>query len=516
MLFRFLLVEFQLKHVLSKKTMRKRKDALSSLPSTIDEAYSRVMARIEKLEEDSKDLAIWTLSWIFHARRPLSMGELCEAVAIEDNQVDLDVEDLPSPSDIIDCCGSLVVHDSSGIIRFAHYTVSSFLENKYVENLYTQVDMARACLTYLCFDFFGNTDVHAIEWWHGMETYNFVVYASVYWDSYTRGLGEQDPSVQEPLFRFLLSPSKYSSMLAVRSYRGQPRVSVPRFLETFIPPHQSWLHIAAGFGLASICRIVMAQDEAEATPRLLTSVDRVRHTETQELKQALKATIKRDMLIWATDKDGITPLHEAAKGGYREVVIILLENGADINARDVSGWTPLHDAAASGFSCVVRTLLDKDADMTMVDSFDATPLGYVTILDVATVFLDKFTETAHLTLEELSSYTLHKIPSRIPIPQMLRSSFRYGLANILSILSHTPTPDSKYMEAFVALQELNVSLDPVNASVSRADILWHAGNMCHGCNNPIVGYYRYSCCHGGVWNDYGLRWLGIKEQRTKA
>jgi hypothetical protein len=137
MLSRFLLVEFQLKHILSKKTIRKRKDALRSLPNTIDDAYSGVIVRIEKLEEDSKDLAIRTLSWVFHARRPLSMGELCQAVAIEDNQADLDAEELLSLSDIIDCCGSLVVHDSSGIIRFAHYTVSSFLENKYVRRAST-------------------------------------------------------------------------------------------------------------------------------------------------------------------------------------------------------------------------------------------------------------------------------------------------------------------------------------------------------------------------------------------
>jgi Ankyrin repeats (many copies)/Zinc finger, ZZ type len=495
MLFRFLLVEFQLKHVLNKKTIRKRKDALGSLPSTIDEAYSGVIAGIEKLEADSKDLAVRTLSWIFHARRPLCMAELCEAVAIEDNQVDLDAEDLPSPSNIIDCCGSLVVHDSSGIVRFAHYTVSSFLENKYIEHLHTQVDMARACLTYLCFDFFDKTNVHGYDrWWDRMETYNFAVYASVYWDSYTRGLGEEVLSVQEPLFRFLLSPSKCLWMLVMRDYGGgsgfflwRQRVGLP------LPIRHPWLHIVAGCGLTSICRMVMERDETKATPPLQTSVNSARHTEVEELKEMLKATVKRDMFISTKDNEGYTPLHEAARAGYREVVIVLLENGADINARTNIGVTPLHLAAMNDWSGVVRTLLDKDADMTVEDLRGGTPLASVKIPDVVREFLDKIAKTTPWMLEELSTCTLHDNPSKSQIPKILHSSFGRDLYTMLTRPSLVPSPVGKNAEAFIASEELSISLHPVNASVTRANELTHPRTKCDGCYlDPIVGF-RYKC-----------------------
>ena len=43
----------------------------------------------------------------------------------------------------------------------------------------------------------------------------------------------------------------------------------------------------------------------------------------------------------ATDEDGYTPLHWAAKVGKLETVEALLKAGAKVKARDEGGWTPL-------------------------------------------------------------------------------------------------------------------------------------------------------------------------------
>jgi ankyrin repeat protein len=60
-----------------------------------------------------------------------------------------------------------------------------------------------------------------------------------------------------------------------------------------------------------------------------------------------------------TDGNGQTALYWAAKGGHPAVMQLLLENGADIEAKNSKGWTPLHSAAGRGNEAVVYLLLEK-------------------------------------------------------------------------------------------------------------------------------------------------------------
>ena len=46
----------------------------------------------------------------------------------------------------------------------------------------------------------------------------------------------------------------------------------------------------------------------------------------------------------ARDARGLTPLHEASRWGWNQVVTFLVERGADLHARDNRGMTPLDSA----------------------------------------------------------------------------------------------------------------------------------------------------------------------------
>jgi hypothetical protein len=54
---------------------------------------------------------------------------------------------------------------------------------------------------------------------------------------------------------------------------------------------------------------------------------------------------------------GATPLHQAVSTGQRDIAELLLEHGAEVDARDQSGCTPLHLAAANGDLDIVAALL---------------------------------------------------------------------------------------------------------------------------------------------------------------
>ena len=57
---------------------------------------------------------------------------------------------------------------------------------------------------------------------------------------------------------------------------------------------------------------------------------------------------------------GLSPLHLAAQGGHFEVMALLLQHGADVNARDAHGGRPLHFAIRFG----PKALLDPLPDLT--------------------------------------------------------------------------------------------------------------------------------------------------------
>jgi uncharacterized protein len=91
---------------------------------------------------------------------------------------------------------------------------------------------------------------------------------------------------------------------------------------------------------------------------------------------------------------GETPLHSAlCKAGrphYLSVIKVLVENGAEINAkttpgvetgafmRDVrtKGETPLHRAAAYGDEAIITYLIEHGADVKARDAFGSSPLSW--------------------------------------------------------------------------------------------------------------------------------------------
>lgn len=59
------------------------------------------------------------------------------------------------------------------------------------------------------------------------------------------------------------------------------------------------------------------------------------------------------------DDDGLTALHQSCIDDFEEMVKLLIEHKANVNANDTENWTPLHAAATCGHTNICRILIEK-------------------------------------------------------------------------------------------------------------------------------------------------------------
>ena len=84
--------------------------------------------------------------------------------------------------------------------------------------------------------------------------------------------------------------------------------------------------------------------------------------------------IEKGADVNAVAESSITPLHEAAFYGNTEIVKALLKAGANVKARGYRHEdTPLHIAVIHGYSDIVKILLDAGSDIAARDSLGKTP-----------------------------------------------------------------------------------------------------------------------------------------------
>lgn len=104
-----------------------------------------------------------------------------------------------------------------------------------------------------------------------------------------------------------------------------------------------------------------------------------------------KALLNRGAAIEALATNAMqnTPLHAAAAGSQVPLVTLLLEQGANPNARQHGGWTALHAAAQTGNRTLAEALLAHGADPTIRAENNQTPLDMALLHahgDIASLF----------------------------------------------------------------------------------------------------------------------------------
>lgn len=131
---RFQFVALQLSALQNCSTKAKVREALNSLPTGLDETYSRILMSLDQYQGKQ---ALRALKWLIFSERPLELAELAEAVAIDpDNK-------LVYPQDVLEFLPSLVIIYEEGsfgrkfvrpLVRLAHFSVQEYLTSDRIKD----------------------------------------------------------------------------------------------------------------------------------------------------------------------------------------------------------------------------------------------------------------------------------------------------------------------------------------------------------------------------------------------
>ena len=429
------------------------KKALGQLPSELAGLYDIIHSQIERTEPYGQEVAIWTLSWLLCAQRLLSAEELIAAVYILDNNVSSDSDDdaelnaVGSPKDdILQLCRNLIVFDSEqDIFRFAHQSVREYLMK---ESRYTTVEQHTLAIERCLEIYLTKLLQDPITWQTKRQNAILKRYAEIYWPVHYK-YAEDSTAVEltNKFFRFihqiqgtsppyvewrsdilqenggrhswnidrnllldaddhlgyrilwaashpdillgLASAFGFSSLLeAIQLSSTEVNESLALYKETYTllsfaasegHNHVVQLLLDKGADAHALNGLALQEAALRGQTQILETLLYQGSIDTNDLPRLFKKDLpkacrsgnvstvrlllERGANVNARDKDYGNALEEASFAGHDEIVQLLLDCGADVNASGTSGRNTLQEACYKGHDSIVKLLLDHGADV---------------------------------------------------------------------------------------------------------------------------------------------------------
>jgi protein-serine/threonine kinase len=166
------------------------------------------------------------------------------------------------------------------------------------------------------------------------------------------------------------------------------------------------LLMAAEMGdLQKVCSLIDKEQQGEFVANIrfqgLDDFTALHFAAQEGRRDVCNVLIENGANLEARSSIGRTPLHLASLRGHTDVARVLIENGADINCQDEESYTPLHYASEMGNSEVAAVLVEKGADVNLRNNLGAKPGDICQNVDVRTI-IEKHEENDLSTNDTLS------------------------------------------------------------------------------------------------------------------
>jgi ankyrin repeat protein len=359
------------------------------LPSSIDDAYEKILSNVKNQEKVKKILHI-----IVGARRPLSLSEMAMALGLSDQQ--------PTPQSYVEVktdkkllekrlphlCGLFVFINHSRIYLI-HQTAKEFLIQKEVQadnNCWkhclkfndSQTIMAKVCIDYLSLyeldsdelrkaqrmnkirGLEGETDIPKLE------VLALLKYSSEHWPSHFRdsciGIGS---SALTKVYDLYQSKNNCFQWWFPLLWRAQYSYEDP--------PHMSDIRLAAFNNHDVVLLHLLSKEGADLEDR--DNEGRTALIWGAELghEKVTKLLLDKQANVNAQGGRYGNALQAASYKGHKAIVRLLLDHQAEISAQGGKFGNALQAASHGGHEAIVKLLLDKQANVNAqvgIDLYD--------------------------------------------------------------------------------------------------------------------------------------------------
>ncbi|KAJ7444032.1 ankyrin repeat-containing domain protein [Mycena latifolia] len=353
----FLLAKLHIESLATKMTIKAVREALRHLPKDLSHTYDEAMNRIKNQNEDDRHFALQALTWVAYAKRPLSVAELREALAIEPGTTTLDADNLMDMNIVLSvCAGLIIVDEAMSVVRLIHFTTQRYFDSIQPDQFAGAHRMiASQCLAYLSFDEFSQLPKSYIvdEW---VKAHPLVAYSQHFLLHAAEASRQLD---LQPGLTFFLEKSHSWHIIWYNFSHGQP-ASPWDYNYNDWPPLPSLLWLSAASNLIHIATYLLGQpvDYDTSIDSALSAAVYYGYIEiAQLLVKKYGANVNCQGGVYGT------PLQAASHRGHESVAQFLIEMGADVNAQGGEYGTALHAASAGGHESIAQFLIEKGADV---------------------------------------------------------------------------------------------------------------------------------------------------------